>query len=388
MKKSFTQIILETLENGKETLNEIKVLRKTGQDPSIAVNNKNNVVSKYHRNMLNLVVSEIIEETNHAKTFRLTSNDEFELPVFESGQYLNIFVNIDGVRTSRPISISSSCKQRGYYDITVHRIKTGFVSDYFLDTVKVGDTFEGNGPAGLFTYNKVAHSKEQVFIAGGSGVTPFASMIREALSINDNRSMHLIYGVRNEEYALFLAEFKYLASTYDNFTFDLVCSDDKNYQGHTGFINQELIAKLVEDLTGKTFYVCGPEVMNILVTSALEKLGVKGKDIRRELFGARQDIYNEVAWPTNLKGDEVFKIKIGDLLVDAKCSESILTSLERAGVRHNVCCRSGECSLCRVRLVSGEVFMPRGVLLRHADEKYGFIHSCKAYPISDIEIIL
>lgn len=66
--------------------------------------------------------------------------------------------------------------------------------------------------------------------------------------------------------------------------------------------------------------------------------------------------------------------------------ESILTSLERAGVRVNVCCRSGECSFCRIKLISGKVFMPRGVLLRHADEKFGYIHSCKAYPISDLEI--
>ncbi|MGP1496651.1 MAG: 2Fe-2S iron-sulfur cluster-binding protein, partial [Treponema sp.] len=60
--------------------------------------------------------------------------------------------------------------------------------------------------------------------------------------------------------------------------------------------------------------------------------------------------------------------------------------LERAGIRVNVCCRSGECSLCRVKLESGKVFVPRGALLRHADGKFGYIHSCKAYPITDIEL--
>ena len=81
-------------------------------------------------------------------------------------------------------------------------------------------------------------------------------------------------------------------------------------------------------------------------------------------------------------------VKVGDKIIDAKCNESILCALERAGVRVNVCCRSGECSLCRVKLVSGKVFMPRGVLLRHADEMFGYIHSCKAYPIGDVEIAL
>ena len=54
----------------------------------------------------------------------------------------------------------------------------------------------------------------------------------------------------------------------------------------------------------------------------------------------------------------------------------------------NVCCRSGECSLCRVKLVSGNVFLARGMMRRYADEKYGYIHSCKAYPMGDIEIML
>ena len=53
-----------------------------------------------------------------------------------------------------------------------------------------------------------------------------------------------------------------------------------------------------------------------------------------------------------------------------------------------MCCRSGECSLCRVKLVSGEVFLAKGMLRRFADEKYGYIHSCKAYPMGDIEIML
>ena len=77
---------------------------------------------------------------------------------------------------------------------------------------------------------------------------------------------------------------------------------------------------------------------------------------------------------------------IGGKTIEGKSSESLLTSLERAGVRVNVCCRSGECSLCRVKLESGKVFMPRGALLRYADEKFGYIHSCKAYPISDVRL--
>lgn len=128
--------------------------------------------------------------------------------------------------------------------------------------------------------------------------------------------------------------------------------------------------------------------MTDFCVEALHSLDVRPRDIRREMFGTRQDIQNEPGFPQELSGTEVFKLKVGDKIIDAKCNESILCALERAGVRVNVCCRSGECSLCRVKLVSGKVFMPRGVLLRHADEMFGYIHSCKAYPIGDVEIAL
>ncbi|HQG43277.1 MAG TPA: 2Fe-2S iron-sulfur cluster binding domain-containing protein, partial [Spirochaetota bacterium] len=48
----------------------------------------------------------------------------------------------------------------------------------------------------------------------------------------------------------------------------------------------------------------------------------------------------------------------------------------------------GECSLCRVKLISGKVYQPEGVKLRQADRRFGYIHSCAAFPITDCEIML
>jgi ferredoxin len=129
--------------------------------------------------------------------------------------------------------------------------------------------------------------------------------------------------------------------------------------------------------------------MNDFVVTALESLKVRKAMIRREMFGSRADIQNEPGWPAKLTGKETYTITVDKTKkVPALSGESILTSLERAGVRMNVCCRSGECSLCRVQLTDGKVFLSKGMLLRHADEKFGYIHSCKAYPISDVSINL
>lgn len=387
MAKNIKETLLGTLVHGEEILENIRVMRNVSLD-KITQDYVAKPSQAIHKKELELVVSNVIDTGKNAKIIRLSSKDGY-LPPFEAGQYVNIFTTIDGVRTSRPYSISSSPRQRGYYEITVAGIPDGFVSTYLIENAKIGDTFTANGPAGVFRYQPVFHSKKALFLAGGSGITPFMSMTREILEANLDRDIVMLYGCRNPQVALFHEELSAYTQKYPNFKYHLIVSDDTSeWTGEKGFMNGELIARLVPDFMERTSYICGPQVMNDFCKKELEAMGVPEKKIRREMFGTRRDIQNEPGWPAELTGNEIFKIKVGDKIIPAKSSESILVALERAGVRVNVCCRSGECSLCRVKLVSGNVFLAKGMLRRYADEKYGYIHSCKAYPIGDVEIML
>lgn len=387
MAKNIKETLLGTLVHGEEILENIRVMRSVSAD-KISCENVAAASERLHSKTLSLLVNSISDTGKNAKVIRFVSENGY-LPPFEAGQYINIFTEIDGVRTSRPYSISSSPKQRAYYEITVARIKDGFVSDFLLDDVKVGDRFEANGPAGVFRFQPVFHSRKSLFLAGGSGITPFLSMTREIVDAALDRDVVMLYGCRSSKAALYDEELRAYSEKYPNFKYHLIVSDeDDSWNGETGFIDRNLIMRLVPDYAERTCYICGPQVMNDFCKKELEELGLPEKQIRREMFGTRRDIQNEPGWPENLTGDEVFNVKIGEKIIPAKSGESLLTALERSGVRMNVCCRSGECSLCRVKLVDGKVFLAKGVLQRYADEKYGYIHSCKAYPMSDLEIII
>ncbi len=387
MAKNIKETLLGTLVHGEEVMENIRVMRNVSLD-KICEEDVAKSANALHKKELELVVSNVIDTGKNAKIIRFSSKDGY-LPPFEAGQYINIFTTIEGVRTSRPYSISSSPRQRGYYEITVAGIPDGFVSSYLIENAKIGDTFTANGPAGVFRHQPVFHSKKSLFLAGGSGVTPFMSMTREILEASLDRDIVMLYGCRNPQVALFHEELSAYTKKYPNFKYQLIVSDDvEGWTGEKGFMNGELIYRLVPDFIERTTYICGPQVMNDFCKKELQVLGVPEKKIRREMFGTRRDIQNEPGWPKELNGSEVFNLKVGDKVIPAKSSESILVALERAGVRVNVCCRSGECSLCRVKLVSGNVFLAKGMLRRYADEKYGYIHSCKAYPISDVEIML
>ncbi len=372
-----------------EIKKEIEVLKKYPVDRAAERGQVATIINRINPKNLNLRLSEIRPETSSTTTLRFVSEDGY-LPPFQAGQYINIFVDIDGIRTSRPYSISSQPNQTGYYELTVRRVPDGFVSSYLLDDVKVGDQFQSTAPAGQFHYNSLFHGDNLVFLAGGSGITPFMSMIRELTDKDIKRKVHLIYGSRVEDDIVFKDELAERAKGHPNLTITTVISEPPaGYNGVTGFITADLIKELVGDTSDKTFYVCGPEVMYTFVLAELEKLGISKRRVRVEVFGPPADVTKQPAWPENVKGDATFKITLSNgLTIDAKAGEPLMNTLERFKIILETSCRSGECSLCRTKLLSGKVFHPSSVKLRKSDRAFGFIHPCMAYPLENLEILL
>jgi hypothetical protein len=136
----------EDIEGYGEIKQEMEISRKYGINYRVQKNRRADVVSRLHPKVLKLRLADIILETPTTKTLRLVAR-EGNLPPFQAGQYINLQVEINGIRTSRPFSISSSPRQTAYYDITVRKIENGFVSAYLFDDVRVGDEFTSSGPA-------------------------------------------------------------------------------------------------------------------------------------------------------------------------------------------------------------------------------------------------
>ncbi len=383
-----TKDIRQDIEGYDRLQNEIEILRKYSQDYTAHKGRVARIISQLHPKKLNLRVSEIIRETDTTRTLRFVSGEQY-LPPFQAGQYINLFVEVDGIRTSRPYSISSPPNQIGYYDLTIRRVADGFVSNYLLDEIQVGDIFTSTGPAGQFVYNPMFHERELVFMAGGSGITPFMSMIREVTDRGLDRNITLVYGSRVEEDIIFKTELEERAARHQNLSVHPVISEPTpGYSGLTGFITSELIQQILGDTTPTMFYICGPEIMYDFCLAELKKVGVQDKRIRREAFGPPQDPSTLPDWPDGVSRDKSFEVRVKGRTIEARADEPLLISLERAGLATPCSCRSGECSLCRVKLISGRVFQPRQVKLRKSDRDFGYIHACLAYPLEDLEILL
>lgn len=381
---------IKEIEGYQDIVQEREVLMKYGSDMTSYRGVVERVLFALHPKQLRLSVSEIIQETSSAKTIRFVAV-EGNLPPFEAGQYINIFVDVKGIRTSRPYSISSSPAQTAYYDITIRRVDDGFVSNYLLDEVKPGDELVSSGPSGVFHYNPIFHGDDLVFIAGGSGITPFMSMMQEVADKNlSTRRIHLIYGCRDHCDVIFQDRINAIVSRHPNISFTLVVSDPpENYQGRTGFITAKLLQELLGDLSQKTFYLCGPELMYNFFLKELDKLGIRKKQIRVEVFGPSKNVTAQPGWPSNIKKDDQFTVSMKNgKTIKANAGEPLMVSLERNHIVLPALCRSGECSLCRTKLLSGKVYQPEGVKLRKSDRDYGYIHPCMTYPLEDVQLMI
>lgn len=385
--------VLEDMERGGMSAAAIRELKSfcenqaaEAQEIDIEPHHYEKAMADMHPRRIPLKVSEIVEETQSARTLRMVAA-EAKLPYFRAGQYVNLFAEVGGVLTSRPYSISSP-PGKPYYDLTVRRKEDGFFSPFLLEEVKPGDILESTGPSGNFYYQPLTDGEDLVFLAGGSGITPFASMIREVAEKGLPLRIHLLYGSREVSDIIFGEELTRLGLENDNIEVDLIISErGEDWDGLRGFIDAEMISSVLGSVEGKTFYICGPAQMYPFCEEALQALGVPARKVRKEAYGPPDDITREEGWPGVDPGTEfeVIEDRSG-CSFKARAGESLMNSMERAGLTVPAVCRSGECTYCRTRLLEGEVFAPQRVYRRWIDVEYGYIHPCMSYALSDLRI--
>ncbi|QBF84431.1 2Fe-2S iron-sulfur cluster binding domain-containing protein [Shewanella maritima] len=397
-KQSAPVNVLHAVAGYDKALMQQKALYQSGSDFNEQNGAVKNTVAKLHPKRIQLQVSEVIKETPSTVTLRLVSKGK-PLPPFQAGQYINLFVNIDGTDTARPYAISSAPQQRDYYDLTIKRVEGGFVSNYLIDDVKQGDSFESSGPMGTFYHNPLFHGDDLVFIAGGSGIAPARAMIEDMaqnkfVERKAQQKMHLIYTSSYQDDVIFADEVKQLEQQHDFLTVTwIITRPQAGYQGRTGRLTVETLTDLLGDdsaaLQNKMYYVCGPTAFHDHCEMLLRDLKIKARRVRIECNGPPKNPQNLPGWPANVKAEDVITVTIkGQGEFQARVDEPLLNSMERHGFSAENACRSGECSLCRVKVLQGEVFNPKEAKLRSTDEAYGWCHSCVAFPLSDIEIMI
>ncbi len=344
-----------------------------------------------------LKIAEIIDRAEDCKSYVLVPDEEkgtTALAWFGAGKYLTVFETIEDMPITRAYSISSSPKDslEGKYVLTIKLVEGGLMSQYIFDTWAVGSSVEVSAPSGNFEYQELRDARKVICLAGGSGITPFVSMANAIADGDEDFEMTLLYGSRNVQNILFKDELDALAAKCGKIKVVHVLSDEDAEAGEgfeKGFITAELIKKYAPENEKYSIFLCGPQQMYAFVDKELEKLGLEKKYIRHEMFGEFHNPATQADYPAGVPEKVKIRVTIQDNTyeIEGSSNDSVMQILEKNGISAPARCRSGECGFCHSHLISGKVYVPKALEYRRlADYKFGCIHPCCSFPLTDLEI--
>lgn len=156
-----------------------------------------------------------------------------------------------------------------------------------LKALPAGARVRLDGPFGSLTlHNK--RTRAAVLVAGGIGITPFVSMLRQAAHERLPHRITLLYSNRRPEDAAFLAELEALQASNANFrlvgTMTEMEKSTRPWAGERRMIDAAFVREAVGDLPDPVYYVAGPPAMVEAMRETLDAAGVDGDDIRSEDF--------------------------------------------------------------------------------------------------------
>jgi ferredoxin-NADP reductase len=207
---------------------------------------------------------------------------------FKPGQYLDFTMTdppeTDAEGNIRSFSIASAPGEK-LLMFTTRMRDTAFKR--VLQQMPLGAHLKMKGPLGSFTLHN-STLRPAVFLAGGIGITPFRSMLVNAVRRRSARHIFLFYLNRRPEDAAFLRELQQIGANHKNYKIVCAMSEMKKskrkWRGETGFVNKAMLARFVPDLAAPIYYIAGPPAMVAAMKKTLQRAKVNEDHIRAEDF--------------------------------------------------------------------------------------------------------
>ncbi len=220
-------------------------------------------------------VESITDLTHDIKQLRIRLLEP-ETIEFVPGQYVQLQAPAYGDNPEpvwRAYSISSPPGDSGAVELIIRLAPDGICTTWVFTILQEGDEVTFTGPYGEFRLSDA--DADMAWIAGGSGMAPFWSIIRHMDEEGIARPCTYFFGALAERDMFLLEELRGLEEKHDWFTYVPALSkpqEDTDWDGETGLIT-EVVDRHVEDGADKEGYLCGSPGM---IDAAIKVIKAKG----------------------------------------------------------------------------------------------------------------
>ena len=257
------------------------------------------------------------------RRLRLVHPEGQPLPIFSGGAHVTVEMPDDGVLRRNSYSLISDPADGSGYEIAVRREAAGRGgSRYLHDRVAEGDLLTVHPPANLFALD--LRGRRHVLIAGGIGITPFLSQIRQLDRAGQSWELHYAVRTRAEAAALPLLP---------QGAVHLYVSGEGARLDPAAILDGQPL--------GTHVYTCGPDRLIAAVGVAARALGWPEAAIHAETFAAPPP---GAPFRVTLAGS--------GRVIEVGAAQSLLEALEAAEVAIDWSCRGGACGRCETRVTA------------------------------------
>lgn len=291
---------------------------------------------------------------------------------FVPGQFVPVRVPIRGALQERCYSPTSDPAAKTL-KITVKRVPGGLVSNWLNENVTVGDIIELGTAAGSFVL-PAALPEKLLLIAGGSGITAVASLLRAALTQQPEADVVLAFYAEDYPGLLLLDELRALREEHPNFRLQLcVNSERMSTDDLSGWFTPEQLQGYCPDFAGRECFVCGPAGLMAAVSAHYTASGLAGR--------LHTEYYTPPPVQRTTETSAEVSFRRSGITVDTT-EPTLLLAAEKAGLRPKSGCRMGICNTCSCTKVQG---VTRDTVTGLIDSTpHSVIRTCVSEPLSAV----
>ncbi|ESQ13449.1 MAG: oxidoreductase [Thiohalocapsa sp. PB-PSB1] len=200
---------------------------------------------------------------------------------FHPGQWIDLFVEIDGEWQVGGYSMTSTPQLRGRIQLAIKSAAQHPVTRHLVEDARVGDHLHISNGQGSFYFRR-GEAQQLVLLGAGIGVTPLISIYRFIAEAVPEVWATLVHSVSAPEELVFRDELQALADQRENLRYlPRITGEHAGWHGQQGRIDQALLRTLDADSDAHWFY-CGAREFNETMTALLTGMGVSEGQLHYE----------------------------------------------------------------------------------------------------------